>query len=311
MPLELCKTEKDTDFYSVSLHLAALCGDEPSGLFFFDILLCRGNEKLYLNPVNNIDFTLSETAPENQFALLVYADGYQTPAWAKNAIMYHIFVDRFAKSEKHSLPVRADARINPDWDNGIPEYAPYPGAHLQNNEFFGGNLYGIIEKLDYLASLGVNVLYLSPIFKAYSNHKYDTGDYAEIDEMFGGKEAFDELLREAAKRSIHVILDGVFNHTGDDSRYFNRYGLDSVGAYQSPDSHTTIGISSGIFRRIMTVGGALRFSQSSTMKTRLHAIIFWAKTGSCAAMWRKAFPVGGWMSPMNCRMRFSPICVMP
>ena len=228
MPLKLCKTEKDTDFYSVSLHLAALCGDEPSGLFFFDILLCRGNEKLYLNPVNNIDFTLSETAPENQFALLVYADGYQTPAWAKNALMYHIFVDRFAKSEKHSLPVRADARINPDWDNGIPEYAPYPGAHLQNNEFFGGNLYGIIEKLDYLASLGVNVLYLSPIFKAYSNHKYDTGDYAEIDEMFGGKEAFDELFREAAKRSIHVILD---------SRYFNRYGhYDSVGAYQSPDS---------------------------------------------------------------------------
>ena len=185
MPLELCETEKDTDLYSVSLNFAALCGDMPHGLFFFDILLCRGDEKLYLNPVNNIDFTLSATEPETPFALLVYADGYQTPAWAKNAVMYHIFVDRFAKSEKHTLPVRADAHINPDWDNGIPEYAPYPGAHIQNNEFFGGSLYGIIEKLDYLVSLGVNVLYLSPIFKAYSNHKYDTGDYAEIDEMFG------------------------------------------------------------------------------------------------------------------------------
>lgn len=237
MPLELCETEKDTDLYSVSLNFAALCGDMPHGLFFFDILLCRGDEKLYLNPVNNIDFTLSATEPETPFALLVYADGYQTPAWAKNAVMYHIFVDRFAKSEKHTLPVRADAHINPDWDNGIPEYAPYPGAHIQNNEFFGGSLYGIIEKLDYLVSLGVNVLYLSPIFKAYSNHKYDTGDYAEIDEMFGEKEAFDELLCEAKKRGMHIILDGVFNHTGDDSRYFNRYGhYDTIGAYQSPDS---------------------------------------------------------------------------
>lgn len=237
MPLELCETEKDTDLYSVSLNFAALCGDMPHGLFFFDILLCRGDEKLYLNPVNNIDFTLSATEPETPFALLVYADGYQTPAWAKNAVMYHIFVDRFAKSEKHTLPVRADAHINPDWDNGIPEYAPYPGAHIQNNEFFGGSLYGIIEKLDYLVSLGVNVLYLSPIFKAYSNHKYDTGDYAEIDEMFGEKDAFDELLCEAKKRGMHIILDGVFNHTGDDSRYFNRYGhYDTIGAYQSPDS---------------------------------------------------------------------------
>ena len=237
MPLELCETEKDTDLYSVSLNFAALCGDMPHGLFFFDILLCRGDEKLYLNPVNNIDFTLSATEPETPFALLVYADGYQTPAWAKNAVMYHIFVDRFAKSEKHTLPVRADAHINPDWDNGIPEYAPYPGAHIQNNEFFGGSLYGIIEKLDYLVSLGVNVLYLSPIFKAYSNHKYDTGDYAEIDEMFGEKEAFDELLCEAKKRGMHIILDGVFNHTGDDSRYFNRYGhYDTIGAYQSPES---------------------------------------------------------------------------
>ena len=237
IPFELDTTEKGIDFYSATLDLTTLCGDMPNGLFFFDIVLCCGNEVLYLNPVNNIDFTLSETAPEVPFRLLVYADGYQTPDWAKSAVMYHIFVDRFARSEKHSLPVRDDARINPDWENGIPEYAPYPGAPLKNNEFFGGSLYGIIEKLDYLVNLGVNLLYLSPIFKAYSNHKYDTGDYAEIDEMFGGREAFEELLSEAEKRGIHVILDGVFNHTGDDSRYFNRYGrYDSVGAYQSPDS---------------------------------------------------------------------------
>ena len=86
-------------------------------------------------------------------------------------------------------------------------------------------------------SLSVNCLYLSPIFKAYSNHKYDTGNYLEIDEMFGGKEAFDALLKECKKRGIKVILDGVFNHTGDDSIYFNRYGkYPSLGAYQSEKS---------------------------------------------------------------------------
>ncbi len=237
IPLELCETEGDTDIYSAALILSELCEQDPNGLFFFQILLYRGDQILYLKPVNNIDFILSETEPELPFRLLVYADSYRTPEWAKSAVMYHIFVDRFARSEKETLPVRKDARLNPDWENGIPEYAPYPGAPLHNNEFFGGNLYGIIEKLDYLADLGVNLLYLSPIFKAYSNHKYDTGDYAEIDEMFGGREAFEKLLYETKKRGMRVILDGVFNHTGDDSRYFNRYGhYDGVGAYQAYDS---------------------------------------------------------------------------
>lgn len=135
IPFELDTTEKGIDFYSATLDLTTLCGDMPNGLFFFDIVLCCGNEVLYLNPVNNIDFTLSETAPEVPFRLLVYADGYQTPDWAKSAVMYHIFVDRFARSEKHSLPVRDDARINPDWENGIPEYAPYPGAPLKIMNF--------------------------------------------------------------------------------------------------------------------------------------------------------------------------------
>lgn len=107
--------------------------------------------------------------------------------------MYHIFVDRFAKSARET-PVRSDARLESDWENGMPDFAPYPGAPLKNDQFFGGSLWGVLEKLDYLQSLGVNCIYLSPIFKSYSNHKYDTGDYMEIDEMFGGKEAFESLL---------------------------------------------------------------------------------------------------------------------
>ena len=97
------------------------------------------------------------------------------------------------------------------------------GGKLENNEFFGGTLWGIAEKLPYLQELGVNVLYLSPIFTAYSNHKYDTGNYLSVDEMFGGDEAFEHLIKKAQEFSMHVILDGVFNHTGDNSLYFDKY----------------------------------------------------------------------------------------
>jgi glycosidase len=150
--------------------------------------------------------------------------------------MYHIFLDRFCKGEGE-VTLNRDAVINPDWANGIPQYAQNNGDELSNNVFFGGNLWGVIEKLDYLASLGVTVLYLSPIFKAYSNHRYDTGDYEKIDDFLGGEEAFDTLIREAHARGMKIVLDGVFNHTGDDSRYFNRRGTyNTVGAYQSQSS---------------------------------------------------------------------------
>ena len=98
-------------------------------------------------------------------------------------------------------------------------------------------MWGVIEKLDYLASLGVTVLYLSPVFEAYSNHRYDTGDYEKIDAFLGGEEAFEKLIFEAHKRGMRIILDGVFNHTGDDSRYFNRRKTyKNEGAYQSQSS---------------------------------------------------------------------------
>ena len=135
------------------------------------------------------------------------------------------------------MPVRDDCKINGDWYEGIPEFAEKNGDPLENNMFFGGTLWGVIEKLDYLKELGVDILYLCPIFKAFSNHKYDTGDYETVDEMFGGDKAFDELIKEAKKRDMKIILDGVFNHTGDDSKYFNRYGkYKNVGAYQSEKS---------------------------------------------------------------------------
>lgn len=228
--------EKDgDDRFSFTLQLQSLCGEDNDGLFYYEFRFAKDHKALYTSAVNNVDFTLSDR-PARRFLLLVHDPSFTTPTRYYGGIMYHVFVDRFFKSEK-PLPVREDAIFREDWEDGIPEYAPYPGAPLKNNQFFGGSLWGILEKLDYLESLSVNCLYLSPIFKAYSNHKYDTGNYMEIDEMFGGKEAFDALLAECHKRGIKVILDGVFNHTGDDSLYFNRYGkYPSLGAYQSEKS---------------------------------------------------------------------------
>ena len=166
--------------------------------------------------------------------ITVYEEHYQTPAWMKGGVMYQIFPDRFHKSGE--LPI-ADWKVRrTDW-GGQPRYRPDEYGKVLNNDFFGGNLKGITEKLDYLASLGVTVLYLNPIFEAYSNHRYDTGDYLKIDAQLGTADDLDELVAQAKKRGIRLVLDAVLNHTGADSRYFNKYGrYESVGAYQSPDS---------------------------------------------------------------------------
>ncbi|MBR5539091.1 MAG: glycoside hydrolase family 13 protein, partial [Clostridia bacterium] len=228
--------EKDnSDFFRFRLDLKALCGDEHDGLFYYEFRFQQNYKTIYTSSINNVDFYLCDR-PSRRFLMLVYEDGYSTPESYYGTTMYHVFVDRFAKGDK-PLPVCEDAILRDDWDTGIPEYAPYPGAHLKNNQFFGGSILGVIEKLDYLENLSVNCIYLSPVFKAYSNHKYDTGNYLEIDEMFGGRVAFDTLISECKKRGIKVILDGVFNHTGDNSLYFNRYGkYNSVGAHQNQNS---------------------------------------------------------------------------
>jgi len=101
-------------------------------------------------------------------------------------------------AKSHRRQGKRAPEINPDWENGIPQYPIYPGAHLTNHVHFGGNLWGVAEKLDYLETLGVKTIYLSPIFEAYSNHKYDTGDYMTVDGGFGGVPALDHLIEKAA-----------------------------------------------------------------------------------------------------------------
>ena len=205
-----------------------------SGLFYYHYSVDFGGESVELGGENPT--VLSEIynfVGERQ--LLVYRDDYSTSKKFRDGIIYHVFVDRFKRSGRCDL--KDGAILNDDWDNGIPQFAEYPGAHLENNMFFGGDLWGVIEKLDYIAKLGTKTIYLSPVFDAYSNHKYDGGDYLTVDSMFGGDEALSELCNAARMRGIEIILDGVFNHTGDNSVYFNKYGTyNSVGAYQSDES---------------------------------------------------------------------------
>lgn len=166
------------------------------------------------------------------FQLLIYKQRKNAPEFMRGAIMYQIFPDRFYRGK--DIPPRADAVIQKEGET--PLFADH-GKKMLNNNFFRGDLWGVIDKLGYLKSFGVSVIYLNPIFKSYSNHRYDTGDYMQVDEMLGGDDALDALIAAAEREGMHVILDGVFNHTGSDSVYFNKNGTyASLGAYQSKDS---------------------------------------------------------------------------
>ena len=233
-PLSFVSTCEGTDRYEGILPTGELCG-EGGGLLFWELLFLRGVNTLFSNSLDNWHFSLSPH-PDRRFRLLVHRPDFRTPAWLGEGTMYHIFPDRFCRGEG-PVRLRADAVENSDWEHGIPQFAPRPGDPLPNNVFFGGNLWGVTERLDFLCSLGVTVLYLSPIFEAASNHRYDTGDYERVDAYLGGDAAFSQLVAEAHRRGMRIILDGVFNHTGSDSRYFNREGhYPGVGAYQSQDS---------------------------------------------------------------------------
>ena len=173
----------------------------------------------------------------NKYQITVHED-FQIPSWYKEGIMYNIFVDRFNngnRTKKVSNP-KENSFIYANWSDS-PMYIKDNNGEIIRWDFYGGNLKGIIEKLPYLNKMGVTIIYLSPIFESSSNHKYNTGDYKKIDPMFGDEEILQELIDKAAKRGISIILDGVFSHTGADSKYFNKFGrYDEVGAYQSNDS---------------------------------------------------------------------------
>ena len=180
------------------------------------------------------------------FQITVYKARKHQPRWYREGIVYQVFPDRFARGEDwreraaDSLAVHRKGGpgrvLVEDWDTP-PTYARTEDGGIAHWDFYGGTLEGIREHLDYLEQLGVTVLYLNPIFEAASNHRYDTADYLRIDPMLGDEQSFRELCVDAAERGISVILDGVFNHCGADSRYFNRFGTyREPGAWQGDRS---------------------------------------------------------------------------
>lgn len=211
---------------------------EEPGLFWYDFRFDAFDQTYYYgNAEDGLggEGRISQTQPAS-YQITLFDDERKAPAWYREGIMYQIFPDRFAKSDKYHGKYYPGTLIHGDWSDS-PHYFRREDSSIEHWDFFGGNIQGIIEKLDYLKTLNVTILYLNPIFESRSNHKYDTADYSRIAPEFGTEEDFKELCREAKKRGIHVILDGVFSHTGDDSVYFNKYGhYPGVGAYQSQDS---------------------------------------------------------------------------
>ena len=162
---------------------------------------------------------------------------FTTPEWSRGAIIYQIFPDRFHRVGKMNTQGKLKPiTLHQDWYEEV-DWRPTPEGLVLNNDFYGGNFKGITAKMDYIASLGTTILYLNPISKSFSSHRYDTGDYKTPDPLLGTEEDFAEMCRAAHDRGIRVILDGVYSHTGSDSLYFNKNGsFDAVGAFQSKES---------------------------------------------------------------------------
>jgi len=205
---------------------------ETKGLhWYFFKTVADGAERVVERKASGAGFTDKEPVSWQQS---VFSFDYTTPEWIMRGAFYHIFVDRFNKSGFR--PSKPGSVLRDDW-GGVPNFRPDENGEIRNNDFFGGNLDGVIEKLPYLSELGITCIYLSPVFEAASNHKYDTADYLKIDPAFGDETVFAELCSKAGKLGIRVICDGVFNHTGSDSVYFNREGnYGENGAYRDKES---------------------------------------------------------------------------
>ena len=167
----------------------------------------------------------------HRYRQTVYAP-YAVPAWARDAVYYYIFPERFRNGDPRNDPKPGVDRFHDktvefhaNWND--KPWRPHSGDGSDDeysNDFFGGDIAGIIQKLDYIKSVGANTLYITPMFTAASNHKYDTADWKHIDPHFGSNADFARLCREAARRGIRVLPDASLNHSGADSIYFDRYG---------------------------------------------------------------------------------------
>lgn len=240
--LAVHKDEEETVYYG--MFWAGMCGSDEEywelhfyattpGLYFYHFELDTPWGRTMLKNVGGGvgDFNIDGT----DFQQTVYDKNFKTPDFLKGGIIYQIFPDRFYNSGTPKVNV-PKTRVMRNWGEE-PYWQEQQMKGFWNNDYFGGDLKGIEEKLDYIKSLGVSCIYLNPIFEANSNHRYDTADYEKIDSLLGTEKDLKSLCEKAKSKGISIVLDGVFSHTGCDSKYFNMYSrYDSVGAYNSKES---------------------------------------------------------------------------
>lgn len=216
-----------------NIYRCDFCPPEPRLYFYHFRFWQQGQEHLLLAD-ENCRALLDMGG--NSWQLTVYDGSVKAPACIGDGVLYQIFPDRFYCSGQPKEGVPADRLLRKDWGE-LPVYRENEKGVFTCNDYFGGDLRGIEEKLDLLQSLGVSCIYLNPIFEAQSNHRYNVADYLHIDPLLGTEEDFRSLCKAAKKRGIAILLDGVFSHTGSDSVYFNREGrYGSGGAWRDPES---------------------------------------------------------------------------
>ena len=214
---------------------------ENPGLYWYRFIVYRmdGRTLTYGNKPDHLggEGMIYTEGEAESFQITVYDKAFTTPSYFHSANIYQIFPDRFFRAKTEAKDDRQDRYLHEKWDEEMLSVGDMRGGRYQELDFYGGNLNGVRAKLPYLKELGVDIIYLNPIFRARSNHRYDTGDYAKIDPLCGTEEEFEILCEEARTYGMRVLLDGVFSHTGEDSIYFNRFGhYPTLGAYQGESS---------------------------------------------------------------------------
>jgi glycosidase len=252
------------DFWQVTMPDPI--ANEPDNLWYRFIVTDGTDTDYYGDDTSALDGgigTTTDDVVDQSWALMQYVPGFTAPSWAKDAVIYQIFPDRFRNGRKDNDPVTGDVRyddpvlklqwgVKPEgfcrnyedgntncpwrFDTTPPADSPTK-ENPRGRDYYGGDLRGVDQQLDYLATLGVNTIYFNPIFDAGSNHSYDTQDYKKVDPYFGSQKDFDNLVKHGKALGIRVILDGVFNHMSSDSPLFDRYHhYATVGACESTSS---------------------------------------------------------------------------
>lgn len=240
----MIKEDLDNDYKYVLMKRIKEDGDEfevvenfnKSGHYFYCFKLNYNDFAKYLcKTFDNFSEILDYKGED--FVQIVTEEKYENTNSLQGGIIYQILPDRFCRkiNSNEEIQIRRPLVLREDWGGAIKKNTSIPVRI--NEEIFGGNINGIISKLDYLKELNITAIYLNPIFQASSHHKYDTSDYNKIDDILGTEKDFQKLIKEAKKRNIKIIIDGVFNHTGSDSVYFNKNNRNNVvGAYNDKNS---------------------------------------------------------------------------